>query len=359
MEVKEVLCMSKGEGESCYLQNSGLTQKVAVKSRPTLEKAVGSLFSAGNSMPFQVLNAADLGCSSGPNSFSVMSTVIETVENRCRELEICRIPEFQFYLNDLPGNDFNTLFKGLTSFVGEKHKNVSCFVMGAPGSFHGRLFPTNTMHLVHSSYGAHWLSKVPEFTEKNKGKIYISKISPPGVREAYLAQFQQDFSLFLKSRAQEMVAGHGRVVLILHGRLSADPTSEDSYTPWELFAEAISHLVSKGLIDEEKLDSFDVPYYTPYQEEVKEMVDKEGSFAVDLMETFAIDIGDKDIWSDAETYANNVRSFTEPMISHHFGVDILEELYDKITELIVQDFAAQTEPDRIINIVVVLKRKHV
>ncbi|KAH7548210.1 hypothetical protein JRO89_XS14G0083700 [Xanthoceras sorbifolium] len=156
-----------------------------------------------------------------------------------------------------------------------------------------------------------------------------------------------------------MVAGHGRVVLILHGRLSADPTSEDSYTPWELFAEAISHLVSKGLIDEEKLDSFDVPYYTPYQEEVKEMVDKEGSFAVDLMETFAIDIGDKDIWSDAETYANNVRSFTEPMISHHFGVDILEELYDKITELIVQDFAAQTEPDRIINIVVVLKRKHV
>ncbi|KAK4836231.1 hypothetical protein QYF36_020218 [Acer negundo] len=193
----------------------------------------------------------------------------------------------------------------------------------------------------------------------NKGKIYISKTSPPAVREAYLAQFQQDFYLFLRSRAQEMVPDVGRVVLILHGRLSADPTSKDNYTPWELFSDAISHLVSKGLIDEEKLDSFDVPYYTPSQDEVKDMIEKEGSFAVDLMETFAIDIGDKDIWSDATRYANNIRSFTEPMISHHFGVEILDELYDKITDLIVQDFATRTEPDKIINIVVVLRRKDI
>ncbi|KAK0591680.1 hypothetical protein LWI29_006283 [Acer saccharum] len=358
MEVKEVLFMSTGEGENSYLQNSGLMQKVAVKSKPILERAVESLFTENSSLPFQVLNAADLGCSSGPNSFSVMSTVIQSVENKCRELKYKTIPEFQFYLNDLPGNDFNTLFKGLTSFVSEKHKNVSCFVMGAPGSFHGRLFPRNTMHLVHSSYGAHWLSKVPIDLPINKGKIYISKTSPPAVREAYLAQFQQDFSLFLRSRAQEMVPDVGRVVLILHGRLSADPTSKDSHTPWEHFSDAISHLVSKGLIDEERLDSFDVPYYTPSQEEVKEMIDKEGSFAVDLMETFAIDVGDKDIWSDATSCANNIRSFTEPMISHHFGVEILDELYDKITDLIVQDFA-KTEPDKIINIVVVLRRKDI
>ncbi|KAK3230654.1 hypothetical protein Dsin_002535 [Dipteronia sinensis] len=136
-----------------------------------------------------------------------------------------------------------------------------------------------------------------------------------------------------------MVPDGGRVVLVLHGRLSADPTSEDSYTPWELFAEAISHLVSKGLIDEERLDSFDASYYTPSQEEVIEMIDKEGSFAVHLMETYAIDIGDEDIWSDATRYANNIRSFTERMISHHFGVEILEVLYDKITDLIIQDFA--------------------
>ncbi|KAK4836372.1 hypothetical protein QYF36_022136 [Acer negundo] len=96
--------------------------------------------------------------------------------------------------------------------------------------------------------------KVPELRDEerlpiNKGKIYISKTSPPAVCEAYLAQFQQDFSLFLKSRAQEMVPYGGRAILVLHGRLSADPTSEDSYTPWELFAEAISHLVSKVRVE--------------------------------------------------------------------------------------------------------------
>ncbi|KAK2637281.1 hypothetical protein Ddye_032073 [Dipteronia dyeriana] len=78
------------------------------------------------------------------------------------------------------------------------------------------------------------------------------------------------------SHVLRRVLNGGLVVLVLHGRLSTDPTSEDNYTPWELFAEAISHLVSKGLIDEERLDSFDVPYYTPSQEEVKEMIDKHG-----------------------------------------------------------------------------------
>ncbi|KAK2637283.1 hypothetical protein Ddye_032075 [Dipteronia dyeriana] len=235
--------------------------------------------------------------------------------------------------------------------------------MGVPGSFYGRLFPKSSQHLVHSFYNVHWLSKVPRLRDEaesllllNKEKIYISTTSPHAVREAYLLQFQDDFSTFLKSRSQEMVP-NGRIVLMLQGRQSADPTSKECCYQWEILAKALTEMVSQGLIDEERLDSFDVPYYTPSQEEVKEIIDKEGSFAVDLMESSAIDIGDKDIWSDATRYANNIRSFTEPMISHHFGVEILDELYDKITNLIVQDFATQTEPDKIINIFVVLRRK--
>ena len=99
---------------------NNVQRKVVVKSKP-IERAVESLFTENPSLQFQVLNAADLGCSSGPNSFSVMSTVIESVENKCRELnKHCKIPEFQFYLNDLPGNDFNTVFKGLS-------KNIKTF----------------------------------------------------------------------------------------------------------------------------------------------------------------------------------------------------------------------------------------
>lgn len=76
----------------------------------------------------------------------------------------------------------------------------------------------------------------------NKGKLYISKTSPPSVAKAYLDQFQEDFTFFLKSRAIEMVP-HGRMVLILHGRQSADPASKECGFAWEVLAKAISDMV--------------------------------------------------------------------------------------------------------------------
>ncbi|KAI9174040.1 hypothetical protein LWI28_010861 [Acer negundo] len=162
MEVKEVLFMNKGEGESSYFQNSSFSQFLAEKSKPVLEKAVQSLLKE-NSVPLHnVFSVADLGCATCPTTFSVMATVIETTKNiTCNQLAAVVTLEFQFLLNDLPVNDFNTLFKGLSKFVnGEKYKDVSCFAMVVPGSFYGRLFPRNTLHLVHSSYSLCFLSKV-------------------------------------------------------------------------------------------------------------------------------------------------------------------------------------------------------
>lgn len=78
----------------------------------------------------------------------------------------------------------------------------------------------------------------------NKGKIYISKTSPPIVREAYLAQFQQDFTDFLKSRSEEVIS-KGTMVLTFHGRLSPDPASNPSIHTFERLALAISQLVSQ------------------------------------------------------------------------------------------------------------------
>ncbi|KAK3230671.1 hypothetical protein Dsin_002552 [Dipteronia sinensis] len=365
MEVKEVLFMNKGEEDSSYFHNSAFTQNLAAKCKPVLEKAIQSLFTENEHdhlLPsLEVLNVADLGSAATPTTISVMETIIDTVKNTCQELD-CEIPELNFCLNDLPGNDFNTLFKGLCSFVGEKHKNVSCFVMGAPGSFHGRLFPRNSLHLVHSCYSVHWLSKVPRLWDEeglplNRGKIYISKTSPPAVREAYLTQFQQDFSSILMSRSQEMVPG-GRVVLILHGRQSTDFTGNESCYNWEVLAKAIADMVSMGLIGEEELDSFNVPHYSPSLEEVKEVVDKEGSFAIELLETYATEVGDKNIWNGgAKDFSQALRSLTEPMISHHFGIEIIDKLYDKVTDILVQDFATQIEPIKDTSLIVVLKRK--
>ncbi|KAJ6412122.1 hypothetical protein OIU84_005224 [Salix udensis] len=125
-------------------------------------------------------------------------------------------------------------------------------------------------------------------TTMNKGKIYISKSSSHGVLEAYSLQFQTDFSSFLKSRSKEIAAG-GCMLLSLMGRRSPDPTTDDSCYHWELLAQALMSMVSEGLVEEEKVDSFNAPYYGPCVEEIKMEIEKEGSFIVSRLETFEIE----------------------------------------------------------------------
>ncbi|KAK6227858.1 hypothetical protein SCA6_000198 [Theobroma cacao] len=359
MEVKDIVFMNKGDGENSYVKSAGLTLKVIAKTQPMVQKAVQSLFKGTHSAPLQVVNVADLGCALGPQPLESMSIVIESIVEKCGELG-CEMPEIQFHFNDLAGNDFNTLFKGL-SVVQEKYKNVSWFAMGAPGSFHGRLFPRNSMHLVHSCYSVHWLSKAPKITSEeglplNKGKIYMSKTSPPAVKEAYLSQFEEDFSSVLRFRSPEL-APDGRMVLILNGRQSADPTEKDICYLWDLLAEALSYLVSEGLIDEEKLDSFNVPYYNPSREEVERVIDKEGSFTTEFSDTVVLEIGGKNAWSDPGLRIKGYRCFSEPVLSHQFGEEVMDKLFDKAEEILAEDYKQGKEATKNISIAVVLKKK--
>lgn len=56
--------------------------------------------------------------------------------------------------------------------------------------------------------------------------------------KAYFDQFQDDFKLFLQSRAEELVPG-GCMVLSFMGRTSPDPTDMESTCQWELLAKAL------------------------------------------------------------------------------------------------------------------------
>ncbi|XP_043722472.1 probable caffeine synthase 4 [Telopea speciosissima] len=234
MGVKEFLRMSNGERDTSYAQNSfnWLEQRSVISTaKPILEKAIEDLVSEG--LPSNVLTIADLGCAFGPNTFTVITTIKRKVEKRCNELGV-KQPELQVFLNDLPGNDFNSTFKfffeNYQQLEGERigEDGKKCFIAGAPGSFYERLFPLNSLHLVHSCYSAHWLSRVPPgLTNEvgipiNKGKIYISNTSPPPVSKAYLEQFQEDFTSFIMLRSKELIP-NARMVLILHGRQGGDP----------------------------------------------------------------------------------------------------------------------------------------
>ncbi|KAF5179689.1 Salicylate carboxymethyltransferase, partial [Thalictrum thalictroides] len=313
-----------------------MQQSLLSKAQPYIEETIVQLYC--RTFP-QCLTIADLGCSSGPNSLFIISELLKTINAVCQKLGRSP-PEFQVFLNDLPENDFNTIFKSTPNFY-EKFRSDNgqefgpIFVAGVPGSFYNRLFPTKTLNFVHSSFGLHWLSQVPQGIENNKGNVYLARTSPSNVYKAYAEQFNRDFSVFLSSRSKEMMIG-GCMVITIVGTRSSDTPSKHCYF-WEVFSKTLRDMVSEGLIEEVKLDSFNLPYYAPSIEEVQTIIESEGSFDLDWMKTF------DDDWDTSEDYVNRefvhdkirsgelvakiTRAMVEPIFVSHFGDSAIEDLF--------------------------------
>lgn len=94
---------------------------------------------------------------------------------------------------------------------------------------------------------------------------------------------------------------------------------------------------SEGLIEDSKLKSFKFPVYTPYIDEVKQVIEREGSFDIHQLETFHISWLEGFVESDNEgldKYARgkyvtgHVRAVGEWLLSSICGDDaIMEEIY--------------------------------
>ncbi|TYG38920.1 hypothetical protein ES288_D13G263000v1 [Gossypium darwinii] len=195
-------CTNATDKQISYANNSSLQKKVLLKTRPFLEDTIKDMLS--KMVPVPCIKVADLGCASGPNTFFPTCEVMDIIASVCRQAH-WESPELRVFLNDFPQNDFNTVFKSIPAFNGKP-----CFVAGVAGSFYQRLFPSKSIHFVHSSYWLHWLSKVPGGVE-NKRNVYIAKSSPPNVSKAYFEQFRDDFSRVLRFRSEEMITG-GRIL---------------------------------------------------------------------------------------------------------------------------------------------------
>jgi jasmonate O-methyltransferase len=233
-------------------------EKSILKTRPVLHKAVAAAHASSLSSGGGAMVVADLGCSSGPNTLLVVSEVLGAVADRRDELETmaaagAQPQHVQFFLNDLPGNDFNLVFQSLELFkkLAAKDKEDALppyYVAGLPGSFYTRLFPDRCVHLFHSSYCLMWRSKVPDELAGgavlNEGNMYIWETTPPAVLALYRRQFQEDFSLFLRLRHRELVVG-GQMLLAFLGRKNKDVLRGEVSYMWGLLAQALQSLVKE------------------------------------------------------------------------------------------------------------------
>ena len=74
-----------------------------------------------------------------------------------------------------------------------------------------------------------------------------------------------------------------------------------------------------------------MPFYIPYKDEVKAIIEEEGSFNLEMLHFFEgnWDPNDEDdVHKSGEHVANIVRSISEPMLLAHFGNTInIEDLF--------------------------------
>jgi jasmonate O-methyltransferase len=118
----------------------------------------------------------------------------------------------------------------------------------------------------------------------------------------------------------------------------------------------------QGIIEEEKLNTFNVPNYYPSPSEVKLEVQTEGSFSIDQLEVSEI-MGDTVYNTNAfdsesemyESIAKGTRAIIEPLMIVHFGEGVIDEAFDRFK--IILKGGITKERTKITNLTITLTRK--
>lgn len=94
----------------------------------------------------------------------------------------------------------------------------------------------------------------------------------------------------------------------------------------------------QGLVDKERLDSFNLPFYAPSVYEVRDAIKQSEAFDINHIQLFESnwdpydDMDDSDLVLDSVQSGVNVaqciRAVIEPLIAHHFGEHVLDELFE-------------------------------
>ncbi|XP_031275082.1 loganic acid O-methyltransferase-like [Pistacia vera] len=330
----EFYTMNGGDGPYSYSNNSHAQRILIEVAKPIIDEAIAHELDLRNfslsSNPFSIV---DLGCSTGPNTFIAVKNILDSIKQKHQSLgHTSQISEFLIYFNDHTSNDFNTLFASLPL-------DRQYFAAAAPGSFHGRLFPESSVHFFHSSNAIHWLSKAPEeLVDRkslawNKGRVHYTNAAEE-VCDAYAAQFRKDMENFLDARGKEIVVG-GLMVLTVSAIPNGMCLSHQNPIGlmYDLLGASLMDLVKKGVINEEQVESFNIPIYVVNPENLREAVERNGSFRMVKMEMIEsilkINYGDE--ITNVNWWTRMLRSGNEDIITKHFGSGIMDQLCQQFT----------------------------
>ncbi|OMO55598.1 SAM dependent carboxyl methyltransferase [Corchorus capsularis] len=112
-----------------------------------------------------------------------------------------------------------------------------------------------------------------------------------------------------------------------------------------------------GLISKEKVETFNLPLYYASPTEIEKLIQDNGCFGIERMETFP---GTRKNIVNLQMWPMTVRAAFEAMIRNHFGGEMVEELFE-IYNKKHSDNVSIFERDDVLTLVqlnIVLKRKN-
>ncbi|XP_021802313.1 salicylate carboxymethyltransferase-like [Prunus avium] len=121
-------------------------------------------------------------------------------------------------------------------------------------------------------------------------------------------------------------------------------------------------MVLEGLIGEEKLDAFNMPFYTPTTKEIEEVIEAEGSFTLQNLQVFKNDwdsyIKQANSGLDKKTraaiFATDIRAVAEPILVSQFGEEAMNDLFHRFEDVLDH---MKRENCQFINLVISLTKK--
>lgn len=315
---------------------------------PWIEQAIVDLPTPSNDQTSFVI--MDIGSAEGRNAIYAMNRLTHKLRD-ISDLPICVL------FDDIPSNDFNSLFSNLfqSGKAGLSDTNVFPYAVG--GTAFNSLVPPQSLHIATTFNAIGFLDTKPKTRIPN----YILPMGPGpqaprnGVtvteseREPFRLQAESDLLNFYHARAKELVTG-GKLLIQVFGR---DENLSTSYGIYDVLNDAVLDFVEQGKLPRETYEELIFPIYFRTIEELISPIETDKtlarSFHVEKSENLEIpvpfnkrlaDTGDEKQW--AQSYTGFLRAFTEAILvaalpGERCNREILDQIYQHVESRLSDD----------------------
>lgn len=319
----------KGEGH--YNRYSKLQKSVNNEAQKAIPNALKQIFSEGHFQfsPTEAFFIGDFGASQGRNSVDAIKILIKDFHN-----EVGNKVSTMIYHEDLPQNDWNTLF----DVSKEEADEPNTFVAAIGRSYLYQVLPPSTLHFGWSMFAFHWLNEKACDAPHN----IFPFLNPPDIKAKWDALAEKEWDKNISCRAKELKVG-GKFIMVSIAEVEKS---------WFAYAmdKVLKDMIQKGKVTKEEYENTTVWLCWRTKEEIEKPLSKynlrlDVSKSLTILDPVVQEFKENgDVSMLKESYIGYVRAWSESGISTGFKnrseesrKAIIDEYYHQLEEQIAHD----------------------